>query len=102
MSLERYKVFNLIEDVTKLKVLFILESPYINEYIYQHPAAGESALELTQFLMAQGYLKGFDAQLPLGCNIKALNYQPLGILNCATLPMNKAFYPCTLSSEDLS
>ena len=36
MSLEKYKVFNLIEDVTKLKVLFILESPYINEYIHQH------------------------------------------------------------------
>ena len=102
MSLEKYKVFNLIEDVTKLKVLFILESPYINEYLHQHPAAGESALELTQFLMTQGYLKDFDAQLPLGCNIKALNYQPLGILNCSTLPLNKAFYPCALNSEDLA
>lgn len=102
MSLEKYKVFNLIEDVTKLKVLFILESPYINEYIHQHPAAGESALELTQFLIVQGYLKDFDAQLPLGCNIKALNYQPLGILNCSTLPLNKAFYPCALNSEDLA
>ena len=102
MFLEKYKVFNLIEDVTKLKVLFILESPYINEYLHQHPAAGESALELTQFLMAQGYLKNFDAQLPLGCNIKVLNYQSLGILNCSTLPMNKAFYPCALNSEDLA
>ena len=102
MFLEKYKVFNLIEDVIKLKVLLILESPYINEYLHQHPAAGESALELTQFLMAQGYLKNFDAQLPLGCNIKVLNYQSLGILNCSTLPMNKAFYPCALNSEDLA
>ena len=102
MSLEHYKVFNLIADVTKLKVLLILESPYLNEYIHQHPAAGESALELTQFLIAQGYLKSFDAQLPIGCNIKALNYKPLGILNCSTLPLNKAFYPCTLNSDDLS
>ena len=102
MFLEQYKVFNLIEDVTTLKVLFILESPYINEYLHQHPAAGESALELTQFLMAQGYLKNFDAQLPLGCNIKVLNYQSLGILNCSTLPLNKAFYPCALNSEDLA
>ena len=101
MSLEKYKVFNLIEDVTELRVLLILESPYINEYIHQHPAAGESALELTQFLIAQGYLKSFDAQLPIGCNIKALNYKPLGILNCSTLPLNKAFYPCALNSEDL-
>lgn len=101
MSLEHYKVFNLIEDVTKLKVLLILESPYINEYLHQHPAAGESALELTQFLMAQGYLKNFDAELPLGCNIKALHYKPLGILNCSTLPLNKTFYPCTLNNEDL-
>ena len=89
-------------DVTELKVLLILESPYINEYIHQHPAAGESALELTQFLIAQGYVKSFDAQLPIGCNIKILNYKPLGILNCSTLPLNKAFYPCALSSDDLS
>ena len=102
MSLEHYKVFNLIADVTKLKVLLILESPYLNEYIHQHPAAGESALELTQFLIAQGYLKSFDAQLPIGCNMKTLNYKPLGILNCSTLPLNKAFYPCALSSDDLS
>ncbi|WP_274902593.1 hypothetical protein [Psychrobacter sp. DAB_AL62B] len=102
MSLEQYKVFNLIEDVTELKVLLILESPHINEYIHQHPAAGESALELTQVLMSQGYLRSFDAQLALGCNIKSLHYKPLGILNCSTLPMNKAFYPCVLSSDDLS
>ena len=101
MSLDQYKVFNLIIDVTELKVLLILESPHINEYIHQHPAAGESALELTQFLIAQGYLKSFDAQLPIGCNIKTLNYKPLGILNCSTLPLNKAFYPCALNNEDL-
>ena len=101
MSLDQYKVFNLIMDVTELKVLLILESPYINEYIHQHPAAGESALELTQFLIAQGYLKSFDVQLPIGCNIKTLNYKPLGILNCSTLPLNKAFYPCALNNEDL-
>ena len=89
-------------DVTELKVLLILESPYLNEYIHQHPAAGESALELTQFLIAQGYLKSFNAQLPIGCNIKTLNYKPLGILNCSTLPLNKAFYPCVLSGDDLS
>lgn len=102
MSLDQYRVFNLIEDMTALKVLVILESPYLNEYIHQHPAAGESALKLTQFLIAQGYLKSFDAQLPIGCNIKVLNYKPLGILNCSTLPLNKAFYPCALSGDDLS
>lgn len=102
MSLEQYKVFNLINDVTALKVLLILESPHIQEYIHQHPAAGESALELTRFLQSQGYLCGFDASLPVGCNIKTLSYQPLGILNCATLPMNQAFYPCTLASDELA
>ncbi|TXD98035.1 hypothetical protein ES754_03535 [Psychrobacter frigidicola] len=102
MSLDQYKVFNLIEDVKELKVLLILESPHINEYIHQHPAAGESALELTQFLKSQGYCHDFDNQLPIGCNIKTLHYKSLGILNCSTLPMNKAFYPCVLSVDDLS
>ena len=101
MSLDRYKVFNLIEDVSALKVLMILESPYVNEYIHGHPAAGESALELTNFLQSQGYVNDFDAQLPVGCNIKTLRYKSLGILNCSTLPMNGAFYPCTLVSNDL-
>lgn len=101
MSLAQYQVFNLIEDVKALKVLLILESPHTNEYIHQHPAAGESALELTRFLIAQGYLSCFDNQLPLGCNIKTLHYKPLAILNCSTLPMNKTFYPCTLSNNDL-
>ena len=101
MSLAQYKVFNLIEDVNQLKVLLILESPHINEYIHQHPAAGESALELTQFLKSQGYLHGFDNQLPIGCNIKTQNYTALGILNCSTLPMNAAFYPCTLGASDI-
>lgn len=101
LSINKYKVFNLIEEVTALKVLLILESPHINEYIHQHPAAGESALELTQLLISQGYLAGFNEQLPLGCNIKTLHYKPLGILNCSTLPMNKAFYPCTLSADEM-
>lgn len=101
MSLERYKVFNLIEDISALKVLMILESPYVNEYIHGHPAAGESALELTQFLQSQRYVNNFDAQLPVGCNIKTLHYKPLGILNCSTLPMNGSFYPCTLADDDL-
>ena len=102
LSLDKYKVFNLIEDVSALKVLIILESPHVDEYIHGHPAAGESALELTQFLISQGYLNDFDAQLPIGCNIKTLHYKPLGILNCSTLPMNEVFYPCTLTDDERS
>ncbi|WP_352337621.1 hypothetical protein [Psychrobacter sp. 16-MNA-CIBAN-0192] len=102
LLINKYKVFNLIEDVSALKVLLILESPHINEYIHQHPAAGESALELTQFLKSQGYLHDFNNQLPIGCNIKTQHYTALGILNCSTLPMNAAFYPCALPIADLS
>ena len=102
LSINKFKVFNLIEDVTELKVLLILESPHINEYIHQHPAAGESALELTQFLKSQGYLHDFDNQLAIGCNINTQHYTALGILNCSTLPMNAAFYPCALPIADLS
>lgn len=87
-------------DPRNLNVLMILESPHINEYIHGHPAAGESALELTQLLKSQGYVHDFDPKLPVGCNIKALNYQPLGILNCSHFPMNPTFYPCSLSDDE--
>lgn len=99
MSLAKYKVGDLITHAAALKVLMILESPHINEYIHAHPAAGESALALTQLLSAQGYLASFDYNVPIGCNIKAFAYTPLGILNCSHLPMNPDFYPCTLSHD---
>lgn len=99
MPLAKYKVGDLITHAAALKVLMILESPHINEYIHAHPAAGESALALTQLLSAQGYLASFDSNVPIGCNIKALVYTPLGILNCSHLPMNPDFYPCTLSHD---
>ena len=102
MSLAKYNVGDLIVDPTTLNVLMILESPHINEYVHQHPAAGESALELTQFLIRQGYLRDFNPNLPIGCNIKDINYQALGILNCSHLPMNPTFYPCSLSDDDQS
>ncbi len=100
MTLSKYKVGDLVIDAASIKVLMILESPHSNEYIHGHPAAGESALELTQFLKSQGYLHSFDNLLPIGCNIKALNYKPLGIVNCSHLPMNPAFYPCTLADDE--
>ena len=102
MTLSKYKVGDLIIDAASIKVLMILESPHSNEYIHGHPAAGESALELTQLLKSQGYLHSFDNQLPVGCNIKTLNYKPLGIVNCSHLPMNPTFYPCTLSNDNLA
>lgn len=97
--MEQYKVGDLIIDTKKLNVLLILESPHINEFIHQHPAAGEAACELTQFFTKQGYLAAFDNNLPIGCNIEQQKYAELGIMNCAHFPMNLAFYPCRLSPK---
>lgn len=98
-ALERYKLFDLIEDVTQLNVLLVLESPHINEYIHRHPAAGNAAAELTKFFTAQGYARCFNDDLPIGCNIKTQRYPFLGVMNCSSLPMNKEFYPCTMAKE---
>lgn len=100
MSLTKYKVGDLIIEPSALTVLMILESPHINEYIHEHPAAGESALELTQLLKSQGYIHDFDPKLPVGCNIEALKYTPLGILNCSHFPMNPDFYPCAVADDE--
>lgn len=97
--LDRYELFDLIEDVTQLNVLLVLESPHINEYIHRHPAAGNAAAELTKFFTAQGYARCFNDDLPIGCNIKTQHYPFLGIMNCSSLPMNKEFYPCTMVEE---
>ena len=102
MPLTKYNVGDLMVEPRNLKVLMVLESPHINEYTHGHPAAGESALELTQLLKSQGYVHDFDSQLPVGCNIKALNYKPLGILNCSHFPMSATFYPCSLSDDERS
>ncbi|WP_182406311.1 hypothetical protein [Psychrobacter sp. GP33] len=97
--LERYQLFDLIEDITQLNVLLVLESPHINEYIHRHPAAGNAAAELTKFFTAQGYANCFNDDLPIGCNIKTQHYPFLGIMNCSSLPMNKEFYPCSMAEE---
>ena len=97
--LGRYQLFDLIEDITQLNVLLVLESPHINEYIHRHPAAGNAAAELTKFFTAQGYARCFNDDLPIGCNIKTQQYPFLGIMNCSSLPMNKEFYPCTISED---
>lgn len=98
--MEQYKVGDLIINANKLNVLLILESPHINEFIHQHPAAGEAACELTQFFTKQGYLAEFDNNLPIGCNIEQKKYVELGIMNCAHFPMNLAFYPCGLKEDE--
>ena len=97
--LESYQLFDLIEDITQLNVLLVLESPHINEYIHRHPAAGNAAAELSKFFTAQGYTGCFNDDLPIGCNIKTQHYPFLGIINCSSLPMNKEFYPCTMAEE---
>ena len=99
--LDVYELFDLIEDITKLKVLLVLESPHINEYIHRHPAAGNAAAELTKFFTAQGYASCFNNNLPIGCNIKTQQYPFLGIMNCSSLPMNKEFYPCTMGIDGI-
>ncbi|MGM8898390.1 MULTISPECIES: hypothetical protein [unclassified Psychrobacter] len=99
MSLTQYEVGDLIINAEKLKVLMVLESPYVNEIIHNHPAAGESALDLTRLLTRQGYVPSFNPDVPVGCNIQALNYAPLGILNCSHLPMNADAYPCGLPNN---
>lgn len=101
MSLDKYKIQDLIEEPSKIKVLLILESPYINEYIHNHPAAGSAGKKLTKLFKDNGYLSNFNSELPLGCNIKNQKYIHLGIMNCSILPMDNTFYPCILSDENL-
>lgn len=97
---KKYEVPNLLGDSSK--VIFILESPHVDELYYDAPISGLSGGTMTKVLF------GAENKIPLGRVLKEfliqnnhsligeakdLNYlNKIGIMNICRIPMQKAAY----------
>ncbi|MCC4819176.1 hypothetical protein BCU85_21445 [Vibrio lentus] len=84
MNLKKFQ----IEDLSHLNsdVIFILESPHIQELKVGYPAAGETGVNMSKVL--------FNCEQPLGELIKNRAILPiqLSILNCSRIPLQSTCY----------
>lgn len=90
MDCSKYYIPDLIVEIAKLKVIFVLESPYSDEVIHRHPVAGSAGLSMSTFLH---YLyDGINPEIPLGCQISNRLISNIGIINCSRFPLDKNVY----------
>jgi hypothetical protein len=79
------------DKIECMKILFILESPYLNELYYQIPLAGNSGKSITKFIRDH-INKVIPENYPFGSYIKNYNNTSFGIMNCSTKPLSKKLY----------
>lgn len=79
----KYKVLNLMNE--HKKVVFILESPHVDELKNNAPVAGLSGKAMTKTLFK-------DEKTALGIKIKAEPENKIGIMNICNIPMQRAAY----------
>lgn len=79
----KYKVLNLMNE--HKKVIFILESPHVDELKNNAPVAGLSGKAMTKTLFK-------DEKTALGIKIKAEPENKIGIMNICNIPMQRAAY----------
>lgn len=94
MLLADFKVNDLQSINHKNVVLFVLESPHIDEFVHRHPIAGQAGKRLLSLLLKAGVLLENSSDDPLGCQIKHGLVKNIGVINASQVPLDKGFY-CT-------
>lgn len=80
---EKYKVYNLVNKYKK--VVFILESPHVDELKNNAPVAGLSGKAMTKTLFK-------DEATAIGIKLKGEPENKVGIMNICNIPMQRAAY----------
>ena len=81
-ELEKYVVNDIVNGDTK--VIFVLESPHIQEVKNGYPVAGKSGVDMSLVL--------FNISEPFGKLVYENRLQYLGLLNVSNLPLQKSAY----------
>lgn len=94
--MELYNVPDLVSN--KCELIFIVESPHINELVHRHPLSSESGDNMMKLFISEN-LKTGGNDLPFGCWLKrCIDYkcfEQLGIINASTYPMQNKVYSCS-------
>lgn len=92
---------NMIDNLIRnnSSVLFILESPYIDEVQNGYPLAGESGIEISKSLLN-------NDQIPLGrickdSSFSEFNVRPFSIMNVSKNPLEKNAYPQSIIPDNI-
>lgn len=94
MNCSKYYIPDLTLEMDKLRVIFVLESPYSDEVIHRHPVAGNSGLSMSSFLHFFCKCKDINPEIPLGCQIFNNSITNIGVINCSRFPLDKNVYGC--------
>lgn len=81
---EEYSVPNLINEGKK--VIFILESPHIDELINNAPVSGLSGKAMSKVVF------GTEEKTALGIRLKKETESTIGVMNICSIPMQRAAY----------
>ena len=94
------KINDLISSPSEVRLLFLLESPYKDELIHNHPLAGNSGKAVTKYIYenSDNIIPHRFRDIPLGCILKNSDLPILGIMNTSVWPLDKKCYPCNSRS----
>ena len=79
-----YKVDHLLNE--NKKVVFVLESPHIDEVLNEAPVSGLSGKAMSKVIF------GDSEKIPMGIKTKKDPESPIGIMNICPIPMQRAAY----------
>lgn len=92
-GLEKYHVNDLIIDRGAIRLVFLLESPYTEEVVHQHPLAGGSGRSMARFLVT--HCSGFedwDLNTPIGCQITIRRENRIALVNASNYPLDRSVF----------
>lgn len=81
---ETYKVNHLLNE--KNKIIFVLESPHVDELIHQAPVSGLSGKAMSKVIF------GENEKTPIGIKLKKETESVIGIMNICSIPMQRTAY----------
>lgn len=91
-------VNDIINNINHLELVLVLESPFKDELIHNHPLAGKSGQEVTDYIKCHvpltSLLRTFT--MPIGCELTRTKFSKLGIVNFSLWPLDRKCYPCEL------
>lgn len=84
-----YKVKNIIDE--KRKVIFVLESPHIDELLHEVPVAGSSGKAMNKVLFGRQEAMGIQLKKEKETK-KDFSLGNIGVMNVCSIPMQRSAY----------
>lgn len=94
----RYFVGDWVLDKNEIRLVLLLESPYLAELAHRHPLAGGAGRSVASHF--RQWFKGLDCNfrslnpddIPFGCQLRSSECKEVGIVNCWNYPLDMSAY----------